>query len=281
LAKAARVIAAQSQTVPYLDLTHCDRVSKATLYKIGETKMPLTTPEFVSLGLAGVVFAHASYKAIYQSKAARKLAERELRWKQSDQARLVLNEMEDDEYAAAAMLMLDYSDRAFEIKGECHHFGWAVIDRALRTGEGGISSDGDLEFTDDEILIRDCYDHFFYHLERLQLWCEVDLISIYDIVFPIGYLADCMADALKEEPSRKDVFNEFLKAYKYHRSQKLLGNFESWGGTLTTSSQIPQQREPNLLDRLKEIILFVELPSKLDLAKPSLQREDRTARVDS
>jgi hypothetical protein len=215
-------------------------------------------PDYIAVGAFGFALVHAIYKGLYQARDARKLAERELRWKQSEQARSVLDELEDDEYANAAMLLLDWDGREVSIAGHYKVFTHKQVDKALRTT--------DTNFDEDEVVIRDCYDHFFYSLERISLWIEVELISVYDVVFPIGYLAGCMA-------KRRPVFEGFMCEYDYSRSLRLMKQFESWGGALLTSSTPPEPKKPTVNDFIREILLNVELPSKLELANRNDTRD--------
>lgn len=198
----------------------------------------------------GVSSLHAAYKAVNQAREQRRLRERELRWRQSEQARLILERMEDDEHAAAAMLMLDYQNREITLEEEEYAFSYAEIDEALRVTN--------LKFSDDEVTIRDCYDHLFYHLEVIAQWIEVELITVYDVIFPVCYLADCMEE-------RKAAFVAFLGQYRYVRARALLERF--WSGELKAGDRPPAAPPATVWSTLRQFLTDTDPLKAPDLDK--------------
>lgn len=213
---------------------------------------------YLSAGVFAIGILHAVYKAIDQTRKGRKLEARQLRWQQSREARSILDAMEADEYVVAAMLLLDWDGRRVTVNGKTITATYDKVDAALRTV-------GD-KFNDDEVLIRDCYDHLFYYLERIGLWIDVELISIYDVVFPIGYLADCIAHKNVRKRDRRAVFKKYLDAYDYERAGKLLGYFKTWDGEFTQASRVPELPAPRFLEQVRQFIFNFDPPNTLELA---------------
>lgn len=196
------------------------------------------------LAVFAVSSLHAAYKAINQAREDRRLRERELRWRQSEQARLVLNELEDDEDAQIAMLCLDWDGRTVTLLNKTKPLMKREIDVAMRVVNTNT-------FTDREVAIRDCYDHLFYQFERIAQWIEVDLISIYDVLFPISYLAECMAE-------RRVVFETFLCQYRYFGSLNLVRRFKAWGGDLDAQSVPPPPPKRTQLQAISQFITDID-----------------------
>jgi|HubBroStandDraft_6_1064221.scaffolds.fasta_scaffold545664_1 hypothetical protein len=223
-----------------------------------------TTDSLISwtYAFAAVLFAigllHSIYKALYQMREGRLLQTRKLRWEQSREARSILDDMEDDEHAVAAMTMLDWDGREVSVGGVTFRASYEQVDHALRTD--------DENFATDEVLIRDCFDHLLYFMERLGLWIEVELISVYDVVFPLGYLADLMAGENVRRRDRREVFQAFTTKYGYSRALGLLVQFKSWGGELSQSSKMPCPRAPTLWERVARFLAVVDPPAMPDIS---------------
>jgi hypothetical protein len=67
------------------------------------------------------------------------------------------------------------------------------------------------EFTDNEILYLDVFDHFFDYLERINHYLEIDLFDVEDIE-PICYRALLIEESKYVD---KDVIIRYLKHYDY------------------------------------------------------------------
>lgn len=209
----------------------------------------------VMIAFFGVSTVHAAYKGVNQARERRRVAERDLRWRQSELAQAMLVAMEEDELAEAAMLMLDWDGRPIKRDGERTVIRQRKVDDALRI----VDAD---KFTEQEMWIRDCYDHLFYHFERLEQSLRVGLISPYDLLFPVHYLTQRML-------RRRNVFEAFLTAYGYSGSIELLQRFENWGGDLTMASRPPRPHARTKLQVVRDFLLDIDplkAPDAKDLA---------------
>jgi hypothetical protein len=107
----------------------------------------------------------------------------ELRWKQAEAAKKLLDEMLKDSHAFAAMKMLDWNDIEFEIKPNLRLLiGERDYLKALRVS--------DFEFDDKEQYIRDCFDSLFYSMATIEHYIHSDLVRLEDVAFPLGLLPE-------------------------------------------------------------------------------------------
>jgi hypothetical protein len=138
---------------------------------------------------------------IAERKEANAAAARELQWRQAGAAQVSLEKFEADPRAADAMLMLDWDGRWFPSGGpEQWQLRKNDVLEALRTKGKPFSTA--------EIYVRDSFDRFLWHFERIQSQIDVELITLAHVRFPIAYWV-----ALMDED--KNVFDGFLEAYGY------------------------------------------------------------------
>ncbi len=108
---------------------------------------------------------------------------REMRWGQAKISKELLDDMFDDPYAKAAMTMLDWSGREFEIKKN-------VVEKLYESDtQHGLRTTNLEAPSDKDIYIRDCFDRFFYHVDRIEQSIRIDLINFEDAKFPLDYSA--------------------------------------------------------------------------------------------
>lgn len=144
---------------------------------------------------------------------ANKAADRELEWRRANAAQASLEKMEEDPEAADAMLMLDWDGRKFPSEQPKWQLRKKQVLHALRpTGS----------FTEAELYVRDCFDHLFWHFERIQHQIQVGLITVEHVRFPLGYVAAL----IKEDGDR---IAPFLESYGYAGTQALLQSLERIG----------------------------------------------------
>jgi hypothetical protein len=156
-------------------------------------------------------------KEIEEGKRNREQREEELRWRKASLARDMLNEMWDDSYANNAMLMLDWSNREYNIgKDQVERIARAEMWEALRTHP--------TNFNAKEKYVRDCFDHFFGFMQILEHYISIGLIMFDDVKYPFGYFAGKLN-------WKRDVVEAFLTKYEYDKAKEFLQRFESWNST--------------------------------------------------
>ncbi|MDT5121079.1 MAG: hypothetical protein QOC96_561 [Acidobacteriota bacterium] len=132
----------------------------------------------------------------------------ELRWKQAEAAKKLLDEMLSDSDASAAMKMLDWNDVEFEVKPGLHlKIGEQDYVKALRVS--------DFNFGDKEQYIRDCFDSLFYYMAMIEHYIYSDLVRLEDVAFPLDYF-------LRIINRNRVVFDTFLEYYKLNRATRFM-----------------------------------------------------------
>jgi hypothetical protein len=157
----------------------------------------------------------AGFKALYEVREGRLQRARELRWKQADASKRLVDEMLSDEKAQCAMRLLDWDAREFEIApGIRQPLTKTEMLRALRVT--------DTMFTPAEAFIRDCFDSLFYYLSLFEHYIRQDLVQFSDCIYPVEYYAGAMR-------ANKSVLDLYAKTYGFSRAMAFLGRFAEWG----------------------------------------------------
>lgn len=162
----------------------------------------------------------AAFKAISELRENRIQRIKELRWKQANLAKELLDEMFEDKYSMAAMLMLDWDGREFNIvEGKNEEISYDELPAALTTDADSMKKG----FYQKQVFIRDCFDRFFYHLDRLE-WCiKTDLILFEDVSFPTSYYIERMKKHQKR--FEQIVFENFMDTFGYKAALKFFRRF--------------------------------------------------------
>lgn len=164
----------------------------------------------------------AAFKAIRELKENREQRARELNWKQAAAAKELVDDLQADARANDAMTMLDWSGRRFLVGDKEIVVTTERMTQALRTDQTDA-------FQPDEVFIRDCFDHLFFHLDRMGHFVEGGLVRHEDVAYPLQYYVRRMVDFA-------DVFDSFLAAYGYERARELLQQLGFRGGQSKVSS---------------------------------------------
>ena len=167
----------------------------------------------------GIVLALIKY--VSEQRQNREQRERELnqsqlelRWKQAEAAKKLLDEMLTDTRAVAAMQMLDWNDLEFEVKPGIKLSVWEKdYLQALR-----ISN---LKFDDKETYIRNCFDSLFYFMAMIEHYIHSDLVRLEDIAFPLDYY-------IKIINKNREVFDKFLIHYKLNRTLRFMKRLDGY-----------------------------------------------------
>jgi hypothetical protein len=145
----------------------------------------MDTKDIVQIGawLAAIVGGLvAAFKAIHETGENRRLRQQELRWKKAQLAREILNNLKTNPRFHDALVMLDWSGREYEISsGIKEEVSWEELPGALRAWSEEI------EFSDKEVYIRDCFDELFDGLNILEHYLRTDFLEFEDVNFPLAY----------------------------------------------------------------------------------------------
>jgi len=153
--------------------------------------------------------------AIWQAAQNRQQRALELRWKQADSAKHLIDEIFHDEFSNCATLMLDSWDRAYPIPGASKvKIPWEDVVRALKVQSFDTE---DLK----SIFVRDCFDTLFYYLDRFEHFIQVGLTTFEDLRMPTQYYVDMMAED-------KALFVSYIKYCKYTNIWQFLDRFPKW-----------------------------------------------------
>lgn len=175
------------------------------------------------IGIVGALLKYISEQKKDREQRARELAQSklELRWKQAEAAKKLLDEMLSNPYAVAAMGMLDWNDVDFEVHG--HKFKVSEEDylKALRVS--------DLNFDVREKYIRDCFDYFFYFMATIEHYVDSDLVLMEDVVFPPDYY-------MRRIEKNREVFDKFVHFYELDRAARFMKRLDKYKEDALTKS---------------------------------------------
>lgn len=117
------------------------------------------------------------FKSIYEIGASRKQRADELRWKQANAAKELLDDIHNHELARQAIHMLDWADGSPEYKvseNVSTVISYPDVLKALAMNKA--------ERCDDKsAYIRDCFDWFFYRVDRIEHYIRRGLIEFDDV----------------------------------------------------------------------------------------------------
>jgi hypothetical protein len=161
----------------------------------------------VPIGLFGLV------KAIYEVGASRKQRAEELRWKQAQSAKELLDDIHNHDLAKQAIHMLDWVDGSAEYKIDDD--ARVIIDfpyvlKALALNHGDV--------TEAQAYVRDCFDWFFYRIDRIEHYIRRGLIQFEDV-------ADVFKVYAREVALHERVFNDFLQFHEYNLARHFFARY--------------------------------------------------------
>lgn len=138
--------------------------------------MPKLTPGEVIAALGVVVGAVGFAIGLYQYHIAQK-------WKKSEFAAKLLEELANDERLTTCCKLLDYSTRKLPVPSQYRPLtedsiflhNWEALGKAM-------SSEVDMrKFEWQAVLYRDLFDYFFGYLERINHYIDIGLITAKDV----------------------------------------------------------------------------------------------------
>ncbi len=156
--------------------------------------------------------------AIYQAFENRKLRERELRWRQAESGKQLIDEIFREPGSNAATLMLDSWHRSYTLPdGTEAKIAWADVIEALHV-------DSFRREDSQTVYVRDCFDLLFYYLDGLEHFIQAGLTTFEDVRFPTEYYVDMISEDEKE----KAIIVAYIQACKYKNIWKFLERFPAW-----------------------------------------------------
>ena len=125
--------------------------------------------------MAGIIFGLV--KGSMEIRESRRLREEELRWKRANSAKELLDDIHNREFEKNAVHMLDWCDgqAQYEIAlGRKVVISYHDVLAALAKNSTASSDPKDA-------YIRDCFDWFFYRVDRIQHYINRELIDFDDV----------------------------------------------------------------------------------------------------
>lgn len=163
--------------------------------------------EFVAL-VAGIL---GLFRAIYEIRESRKLRAQELRWKQANSAKELLDDIHNHELEKSAVNMLDCWDSSEEYEiapGQKEAISYDEVLKAL--AKNGLESRSDTEK-----YIRKCFDWFFYRVDRIQHYINRGLIDFEDVRAIFTIYAKLLTKDWK-------TYDDFLSFHGYDLARSFL-----------------------------------------------------------
>lgn len=134
----------------------------------------------------------------------------DLRWKQADAGKKLNDEMLEDDEADAAMQMLDYEGREFELPS-------GVSEPITHSDVRDVLNPKTPIESERQIYIRDCFDSLFYYMATIDHYAERELVHRDDVAFPLDYYIPRL---LKFQPE----LNAYLHEFNLTRAQAFLAH---------------------------------------------------------
>lgn len=158
------------------------------------------------------------WRAIVEMRYSTDQRNVDLRWRQAETAKKILDELRTDYAARSALMMLDWNGRAYVYEGTAT--GPVTHDKrreSLRT-VNTIFSPEDLA-----TFIRDAFDSLFDHFERIEHFIRIELIRFEDVKEPLSYHVRKLAHS-----DERPTIENFLKVYEFTQATSFLKRFKEW-----------------------------------------------------
>ncbi len=180
------------------------------------TAAPLTGWNWDLLTRAGGVVAIIS--AVLTGGFALFQWKKDLRWKQAELARSMLDEIFDYPPSDDAWRMVDGEMDYKDSNGASYTITMADVRAALPQKPSG--SWGESPGT--HVYIRWCFDALLYYLERLELSLEIEIIEFRDIRASVLYYVSLMAK------SDKELYLTYARTIGFDGAVAFLDRFSEW-----------------------------------------------------
>jgi hypothetical protein len=177
---------------------------------------PLLKDIFTLIGSSVTIIGGfvAATLAIYNLILSRKIREKELRFKQAQMGKQIIEEMFDDEAAGNALLMIDFNQRSFDLGSRKK----SIITRDDVLWALNPSNQDEDRKT---VFIRECFDGLFYFLDRIEHFVTIGLTTFADVAVPIKYYATMMS-------KHKSILVKYIQLTQFERALIFLNRFSTW-----------------------------------------------------
>lgn len=176
----------------------------------------LSQVQFVGWCLTVIVGAIGAYKGIRELQMSTEARRTELRWKKAAVARDLLSEIHHGFYSSAAVQMFDWwgCTRNYSVKRD----GIVLVTAAAEKGTIEIATDdiraalsrpAHQQISEKEIFIRDCFDWFFYYVDRIDQYVLNGLVTIEDVAAVFNPYSKLVV-------RERELFEAFMNQHEYH-----------------------------------------------------------------
>lgn len=178
---------------------------------------PPTWWEQLSWQAATFAALFAAIAALVQGAWALRERRRELRWKQAELARVLMDEWFGREPSNTALVMIDEGNGRYGSKD----LGAYDVNAGDVRSALAITGSGDhahaTNSSDKDRFLRICFDALFFQFERAQHSIDIGVVRRKDMEVPTGYYVRRLA-TFASEVERYLEFSELLRARKFLRS---------------------------------------------------------------
>jgi hypothetical protein len=177
----------------------------------------LTAAVWVALAAATVALIQAFF-SIRQKQ-------RELRWKQAELARELIDNLFEWPASRNALAIVDEGESDYELKGYGRHHVTPSVDipKALAVSGGRIVS------TDPkDRFIQKCFDVLFFNISRIEHSIDIGVVDRSDVLVPARYYV------LQLVPY-KNVLEAYIATTGFSSAEKFLRYFTEWTPSLVPS----------------------------------------------
>jgi hypothetical protein len=184
--------------------------------------MPFTKDiiQILSWGAAIIGGLIAAFKAIAELRENRHLRARELRWKQAELAKELLDDLFTNQSAKDALQMIDFNKFSFKIQ-EGKEMEEITRQQVLES-----MNPQKTQFTSKELFIRDRFDTLYYYIDRLERSLKSDLV-IFDDIQPTLYYY------VRKMSLERHAYEQYLSNFGFPLTLSFLNRFLSWKNSKT------------------------------------------------
>lgn len=179
-----------------------------------------------ALGVLGV--AVAAVKGVWDMQNSAKERKADLRWKQANAAKDLITDVHHDKFSSNCVCMLDWSQgfTVHEIKeGKTVTLSYQQhVLPALQKNDQSACS------LDEDVYIRNCFDWFFYYVDRIQHYIDRGLIEFED-VRPV------FKPYVRKIGQHRTIYEEFIGFCDYELALKFLREYPEYTQTPEVKAQ--------------------------------------------
>ncbi len=158
-----------------------------------------------------------------ESRAERSL---ELRWRQAEAGKQLIDELLKNPKATEALRVLDIDGHTILIPGRDKGVDTAhdVLPESLRTTN--------MTLTKDEVIIREAFDELLGAIDRLEHYIRIGLTLAEDVMPPLEYYARRAAEV-------KDALEGYARFFEFHRALDFFSRYPQYQITGKQQKEAP------------------------------------------